>query len=185
MNGEGVHEALGELHSAVAFRVLGPIEALVDGENVALGGPRQRALLGLLLLHRGRTVSTGVLIDAIWAGEPPDGAATTIRSYVSKLRGALGEAAPVRGSASGYSIAVEATAIDAALFDELIREADDALRQGAVRAAADELGRALALWRGKPYGELAEDGPLRVEAISRGAPTACARATVRRCAHAR
>jgi predicted ATPase/DNA-binding SARP family transcriptional activator/Tfp pilus assembly protein PilF len=164
VNEEGVHEAPVQPRSAVEFRVLGPIEALVDGQNVALGGPRQQALLGLLLLHPGRTVPTDVLIDAIWAGEPPDGAATTIRSYVSKLRGALGEAAPVRGNASGYSISVEPVAIDSLIFERLVRDADEVLRQAAVRRAEEHLERALALWRGKPYGELAEDGPLRVEA---------------------
>ncbi|HUR16102.1 MAG TPA: winged helix-turn-helix domain-containing protein, partial [Candidatus Limnocylindrales bacterium] len=77
----------------VEFRVLGPVEALKNGQPVALGGPRQRTLLALLLLRPGRTVPVDELLDAIWAGEPPAGAPTTIRSYVSRLRAALGDGA--------------------------------------------------------------------------------------------
>ena len=165
MNEEGVHRESGPSSAGrVEFRVLGPVEALVDRREVPLGGPRQRALLGLLLLQPGRTVAADQLIDSIWASEPPEGAGTTIRSYVSKLRSALGTAAPIRGNSSGYSIEVAPDAIDAALFDQLVRKADEQLRQGAARAADEQLSHALSMWRGRPFGELSEDGPLRVEA---------------------
>ncbi len=34
------------------FRILGPLAVRVDGVPVPLGGPKQRALLALLLLER-------------------------------------------------------------------------------------------------------------------------------------
>ena len=71
---------------AVDIRVLGPIEAWREGRPVALGGPRQRVLLALLLLERGRPVSAERMVEALWPAGPPEGASTTIRTYVSKLR---------------------------------------------------------------------------------------------------
>ena len=35
------------------FRILGPLEAWDGGKEIAVGGPKQRALLALLLLRRG------------------------------------------------------------------------------------------------------------------------------------
>jgi predicted ATPase/DNA-binding SARP family transcriptional activator len=166
VNEVGVHigSAVDRSRGAVEFRVLGPIEAVVDGQTVPLGGPRQRALLALLLLRPGRTVSADQLIDSMWAEEPPEGAATTIRSYVSKLRSSLGDSAPIHGNSSGYAIQVSTDEIDAPNFDRLVRGADEQKRLGNVHGAAEQLRRALELWRGNPFGDLAADGPLRVEA---------------------
>ena len=54
--------------TAVQFRVLGPLAAAVDGEPLALGGERQRALLALLLVHSGERVSTDRLIEQLFDG---------------------------------------------------------------------------------------------------------------------
>jgi predicted ATPase/DNA-binding SARP family transcriptional activator len=161
----GVHGSAGPARSKeIDFRVLGPVEAQQNGRLIALGGPRQRTLLALLLLRPGRVVPTDELVDAIWAGEPPEGAGITIRSYVSRLRSALGDPATVFASASGYSLHVDTESIDAAVFDRLVRAADDDLSRGNARAAADRLTRATSLWRGRAFGDLSDDGPLRVEA---------------------
>ena len=76
--------------AATEFRLLGPVEATVGGKALALGGPRQRALLALLVLERGRPVPVDRLADELWHGAPPPGAATTLRSYVARLRSVLG-----------------------------------------------------------------------------------------------
>src|SRR3954451_562518 len=146
------------------FLLLGPVEARRGDVVVPLGGPRQRTLLALLLLDPGRTVPVDELLDAIWFGEPPDGAATTIRSYVSRLRAALGVDARIRADGQGYAISVRPESIDAAAFERDVRAADADLRSGSARPAADRLRDALALWRGRPFGDLSDDGPLRAEA---------------------
>jgi hypothetical protein len=77
------------------FGVLGSLEVRLsgaDGEQVAVGGPRVRALLTLLLLEPGRVVRTDRLIDGLYGAEPPDGAANALQSQVSRLRRALGSA---------------------------------------------------------------------------------------------
>ena len=146
------------------FRVLGPIEALKGGQPVALGGARQRTLLALLLLRYGRAVPVAELIDSIWAGDPPERAATILRSYVSRLRSALGESAPVSEEAFGYAINVGPESVDAALFEHLVRAADTDLARGHPAAAADQLEHALSLWRGRAFGYLSDDEPFRREA---------------------
>ena len=103
----------------IEFRVLGPIEVDRDGTAVALGGPRQRALLALLLVGAPQPVPIDRLEDELWRGEPPDGASTTLRAYVSKLRAVLGEGARIRSSAGGYAIDVDGHHVDAARFERL------------------------------------------------------------------
>ncbi|HEY7076322.1 MAG TPA: winged helix-turn-helix domain-containing protein, partial [Solirubrobacteraceae bacterium] len=68
------------------FRILGPFEVLEDDRRLVLGGPRQRALLAILLLHRGEVVSSDRLIDELWGERPPATAAKTLQGYVSHLR---------------------------------------------------------------------------------------------------
>jgi hypothetical protein len=56
----------------VQIRLLGTIEALIDGSLVDLRGPRQRRLLGLLTLRPDVVVESGQIIDAVWpAGDLP------------------------------------------------------------------------------------------------------------------
>ena len=74
----------------VEVRLLGPVQAVRAGREVPLGGPRQRAVLALLVLEAGRVVPAGRLVEELWRGSPPPGAAKTLRSYVSRLRSAAG-----------------------------------------------------------------------------------------------
>src|SRR5919202_1847965 len=53
------------------FRLLGPIEVRSGGEPLPLGGPKQRALLALLLVEAGRAVSTDRIVDALCGEHPP------------------------------------------------------------------------------------------------------------------
>ena len=62
-----------------------------------LGGPRQRAVLALLLLEANRVVSLDRLAEDVWGGHPPDGWVTTVQIYVSHLRQALAGPGPRRG----------------------------------------------------------------------------------------
>jgi DNA-binding SARP family transcriptional activator len=43
------------------FGILGPLTVRSDAGRLVLGGARQRALLALLLLHRGQPVTAGRL----------------------------------------------------------------------------------------------------------------------------
>jgi predicted ATPase/DNA-binding SARP family transcriptional activator len=148
---------------AVAFSLLGPVEATVDGRVIPLGGRRQQALLALLLLEPGRPVSSDRLLEELWLGDPPAGAATTLRSYVSRLRRALGHDMVV-AQAGGYALLATPDRIDARRFEDLLREGRSALARDAAGLASERLNAALALWHGRALADVCDDGLLAIEA---------------------
>lgn len=125
------------------FRLLGPLEAVVDGTPVQLAAAKPRALLALLLLNRNRVVSTERLIDELWADEPPAQATKTLQVYVSQLRKALGPDRLVTRP-PGYLLRVEDGELDLERFEQLTAAA----RGLPPDEARDTLQQALALWRG-------------------------------------
>ncbi|TML50297.1 MAG: hypothetical protein E6G23_01550 [Actinobacteria bacterium] len=74
----------------VEFRVLGPVEVVVDGRPISLPAAKPRALLAALLLSSNRVVSVGRLTEDLWGEEPPETATKALQGYVSQLRKALG-----------------------------------------------------------------------------------------------
>ena len=64
--------------TVIEFRVLGPFDVLEDERSLVLGGPKQRALLVVLVLHRGEAVSTDRLIDELWGEQAPASAAKIV-----------------------------------------------------------------------------------------------------------
>ena len=108
-------------------------------------------------------VSADAIIDELWAGEPPDGAATTLRSYVSRLRSALGDA-PIERVGGGYALEVPPESIDVGRFEALARAGLELQRRNRHRRAANDLRVALELWRGEPFAGIPADGALRTEA---------------------
>src|SRR5919199_1888263 len=72
------------------FRVLGPLEVRELGRAVALGAAKQRALLGVLLLHPNESISVERLVDELWGGGPPARSHKLVQGYVSGLRKLLG-----------------------------------------------------------------------------------------------
>src|SRR5262249_17932905 len=51
------------------LQVLGPLAAWRDGARLALGGPRQQAVLGLLALAPGSLVHRSAIIDVLWPAD--------------------------------------------------------------------------------------------------------------------
>ena len=153
------------------FGVLGPLEVSRAGRSVPLGGPRQRAVLALLLLEANRVVSMDRLAEDIWAGHPPEGWAATVQTYVFHLRQAL-EPDRARGAAGGilvtrdrgYLLRVDREHLDAALFEQGFTAGRAALEAGRYAEAAQTLRRALELWRGPVLANLADYAFTRPEA---------------------
>ena len=73
----------------LSFGVLGPLEVERDGRAVAVGGPKERLVLALLLASAGTVVSVDALVDAVWGERPPRTAERTIHAYIARLRRAL------------------------------------------------------------------------------------------------
>src|SRR5215831_13410163 len=137
----------------VEFGILGPLEVRRSGQAVPLGGPRQRAVLALLLLEANRVVSMDRLAEDVWGGDPPEGWATTLQTYVFHLRRAL-EPGLSRGAAGGvlvtkgrgYLLRVDREHLDGALFQDGFTAGRAALEGGRYGEAAKTLRQALDLW---------------------------------------
>jgi len=149
---------------ALEYRVLGPLEATVDGQPVALGPPRNRALLVLLLAQANQVVPSTRLIDELWGEDPAPSAANILQGAVSQLRKTLGrDAIDTRGT--GYAVRVEPDQLDVHRFERLADAGSAALETGRFDEAADSLAEALGLWRGEALGDLAgEDAVYQVAA---------------------
>jgi DNA-binding SARP family transcriptional activator len=86
-------------------QVLGPLRLVVDGAAVDVPGPKRRAVLALLALAEGRTVTVDQLVDALWPSEVPESGRQALHSHVSRLRGGLGPAASrLRTRHDGYRL---------------------------------------------------------------------------------
>ena len=143
------------------IRVLGPIDIMDSSGPVAVGGRHARALLGALSIGAGHAVSIDHLYEILWDDHPPASAYNTLQSYVSHLRHIIGAEAIIRVDHS-YELSVDAKNIDALAFERLVNQAAES-RESPERCRS--LCRdALALWRGRPFGDLADDEGFRLEA---------------------
>ena len=138
----------------IEFRVLGPFEVGEQDRLLALGSARQRALLALLLLHRGETVSADRLVDALWGERAPPTAVKIVQGYVSNLRKALGDGLLVTRE-HGYLLQLEQGQLDADRFESLVAEGRLALGEGDAGTAAERLREALDMWRGPALADFA------------------------------
>src|SRR5918995_3607413 len=141
------------------FRILGPIEVLDEERRLALGGPKQRAVLAHLILQANRIVPADLLIDNLWGERPPETARNTLQTYVYRLRRLLGDGR-IEGRSGGYVLSAAPEEIDAARFEALVRGAK-AVAESDPAGAAATLADALSLWRGAPLADLAEEPSLR------------------------
>ena len=136
------------------FRILGAIEAVGDEGPLPLGAPKQRALLALLLLNANTVVSRDRLVDALWGAEPPKSAVSSLQVYVHGLRRVLG-GERIERHGTGYRLHLDPSSLDLSRFERLVDRAAAALAAGRAADAAEDLGRALDLWRGQPLADLA------------------------------
>lgn len=139
------------------FRLLGPLDVLADGQSIAVGGPRQRVVLALLLLEHGRVVSAERLIEAIWGESPPSTARSQVQICVSALRrrlAGLGTRELIVTRPTGYTFQGCEEGIDAEQFRRLVREGRAAASLNERADAVRHLRAALNLWRGRAVTDL-------------------------------
>ncbi len=106
----------------------------------------------------------GRLVEELWRGSAPPGAAVTLRSYVSRLRSALGPDMPVAARGGGYAISIGPDQLDASRFERVVAAGHDALAGGRAVAAGARFREALGLWRGPALADVLEVEPLALEA---------------------
>lgn len=142
-------------------RVLGPLAVLRNGQVVGLGGYRQRLVLAVLLSRLEQPSSTESLIDAVWGAHPPRTARKTLQAYVTRLRHVLGEQV-IETTPAGYVLRLTPHTLDSELFATLADQGRRGL-DGDPKTALEKLDQALGQWRGRAYGELADEPALRGE----------------------
>ncbi|MGU3646755.1 BTAD domain-containing putative transcriptional regulator [Microbacterium sp. C23T] len=143
----------------MAIRVLGPLDT---GTEQTLS-PRERVVLAALIVRAGRTVAPGDLAEACWGEDPPRTWSQQVKTCVARIRAGLGSATIVtRGSE--YTLGIDPATIDAFEFERLVSGARQHALHDEHDRAVDAYRRALELWRGEPYVELADWEPAAVEA---------------------
>jgi predicted ATPase/DNA-binding SARP family transcriptional activator len=143
----------------VRFGVLGTLAVWTDhGRLAEVPEAKVRALLADLLLHLGRPLPAGRLIEDLWGDDLPVHPAGALHSKVSRLRQALESAEPGSGElvafrSPGYQLHLDGEAVDERRFAALVAQARTAEDP---RERAVLLADALALWRGPPLADFAD-----------------------------
>jgi DNA-binding SARP family transcriptional activator len=144
------------------FNVLGSLEVIDGGQQLPLGGIKQRAALGYLLLHANKVVSTNQLLKALWTDEAPLTARKVLHNAISRLRSVLSVDAetdsPLSTQPPGYVLRIDPARFDLPCFRALVERGRADLTAGSWTSASDLLSGALTLWRGPVMADLTEAG---------------------------
>ncbi|HSP04807.1 MAG TPA: BTAD domain-containing putative transcriptional regulator, partial [Acidimicrobiales bacterium] len=140
-------------------QVLGAVAVTVGDETTTISSPSQRVVLSVLAARADRDVPTDLLVEALWPDAPPRTAVSSLRTYVSRLRGLLGDA--LVGTPGGYRLAIDEVDLDLLRFERLL---DDAATAPPARAL-DLIDEALAMWRGPPFGDVGDVESIRPVAV--------------------
>src|ERR671930_296947 len=144
--------------SRLEFRILGPLVLRVDGAPIPVGGPKQRALLALLLLSANRVVSRERLIDELFPDQGVESADHALRNQVSRLRKILSPVATdeprLVALPPGYLLRVEPGELDLDRFERLVAQGRESVVAGDPAAAAEAFHEAERLWDGRPLADL-------------------------------
>ena len=144
----------------MGISVLGPLT--VDDSATRMG-PRETLVLAALTMRVGEVVSADQLADVVWGETPPASWHKNLQTCIVRLRKALGTSA-IETNGHGYRLTLPTDAVDARRFEALIVRGHELSMLGEPERAAFTLGEALALWRGRPLGELENWEPGNLEA---------------------
>lgn len=137
--------------------MLGGLRIAVDGRQISLTGARQRALLMRLLLARNQIVSGERLVDDLYPGSRSGQKALQVG--IARLRRTLGAQAGERVLTrdAGYELATRPGELDLERFESQLTRGLALLQIDDAAGARDAASGGLAMWRGAPLGELAEE----------------------------
>jgi len=143
----------------IEFRLLGSLEVRRGETLLHVGGPKQRTVLAILLLHANQVVPTERLADQLWRGEPPLSAIVTLQGHISALRRALAaggdDAGLVVTRPPGYAIEIAPAQLDVMCFEAQVARGEQALAAGDWAGAGSAFRAALELWRGPALADFA------------------------------
>ncbi|MFD7336868.1 AfsR/SARP family transcriptional regulator [Streptomyces violascens] len=139
-------------------KVLGALEATVNGESIAPTADKPRQLLALLALSANQVLPAAKLMEELWGEDLPRSATTTLQTYILRIRrnidDALGANA-VRGSKEilatrngGYLMDALPGSVDALEYERFAVAGRRAFDRGEDDTAVRLFRQGLALWRG-------------------------------------
>ncbi len=137
-------------HDPLYCCLLGPVSIRRgSGQPVATGSPQEQAMLAMLLLHHGRTLTHTQLTEGIWGPQAPEGdPELLLRSYASRLRNALGPGV-LATTSNGYALHTSADFVDVITCQKLVEQAERQRAEGELASARTTVDEALSLWRGE------------------------------------
>jgi len=159
------HCSISDSHSYLAFRALGPLEADWGSTRLSIGGPKQRAVLALLLLSADRVVAADTIVEAVW----PEDASTGKRRLseaIARLRASIDpkrDLNVIESLSGGYRVKMAAAGLDIADFKEAVDLAAVQADEEELEKAAVQLRRALKMWRGGVCADVADMFDLGLE----------------------
>ena len=147
------------------FGVLGPVVVSDANGSLSLGGPKQCAILGILLMDPGRAIPADVAVTEVWGDDAGKGAMASLHTHMSNLRGVVGKERIVRDVAGYRLVLHDDDVVDAAAFTAEVSEARRLAGSDPTRAVA-LFESSLRRWRSRPFEGL-EDVPMLVAEVAR------------------
>lgn len=157
------------------IRVLGPLEAEIEGRPVVPTASKPRNVLSLFALYPGQVIPVPTFIDELWGDSPPRSALTTLQTYILQLRRhigvALGPDSPVDPKSillkrhGGYQLQVPDDCVDVQQYERLVALAQRSANRGDDEAASRDFRSALEMWRGSLLVDVTTGPVLEVESV--------------------
>ncbi|MXP21240.1 AAA family ATPase [Gordonia sp. HNM0687] len=153
----------------VSVLLLGPVNVSGPGDARAdqFGSPRLRCLLAALASRANATADADWLAEILWGDRSPTNPESALHNLVFRLRAQLrergvAEQLKVVTAAPGYSLLVDRSEIDMLAYADRFHEGC-AVADTDPDAAIALFDTAEALWRGRPFGEFADEPWVRGE----------------------
>lgn len=155
---------------ALAIRVLGPLELVVDGLPEIVRANQQRIVLECLALRANTVVSSDFLVEIVWGERPPAKPVPQLQVYIANLRRLLepgrskgAGAERLIGQPGGYILCATGDELDLLRFTDLVAAGEQAVADGNLGDGSEHLQSAIELFRGRVFPDLADIEALRPE----------------------
>ena len=142
---------------ALRLELLGPVRAWRGQRELRIGGPRRRAVLGMLAARAGHPVRGSELVAGVWGDRPPVDARARLHGHVTGLGQALAPCRPHRAagpalvpSGPGFLLRLGPAGLDTSQLDQHVAQARHACTAGDLGRAVRLLDTALCLYRAAP-----------------------------------
>ena len=129
------------------IQVLGHVEVRSAQGRVIHLRPREKAVLGVLLLNAGTSCSADMLLQDVWGDDQPADPGSTLRLVVSRIRQAVAPGHLIMRAASGaYRADPPPGTLDKHRFEGFLADASRAAKQEDAELETSLLERAMATW---------------------------------------